>query len=138
MIKKIKSGILMRFDEPNECIPYLDCSAHDAAQRAVDVAKNDFNNAKALCKELKAEMDKVQNIVNDYKEVYNRVSSCGPSVNSPAITGRLSGMIDCACTYGSNVESSYNQSVSELDRCTAELQKAQIKLANTPCVWKCR
>ena len=72
------------------------------------------------------------------KEIYDRVAECGPSVNSPAITGRLSGMIDCACNYGSSVESSYNQSISELDRCTAELQKAQIKLANTPCVWECR
>ena len=138
MIKRIKSNILMRYDEEEVCVPYLDCTAHDAAKAALDVAKTNYNNAKALCKALKAEKDNVQSVVNDYKEIYDRVSTCGPSVNSPAITGRLSGMIDCACNYGSSVESSYNQSVSELDRCTSELQKAQIKLANTPCVWRCR
>ncbi len=138
MIKRIKSNILMRYDEEEKCTPYLDCSAHDAAQAAVNVAKTNYNNAKALCKALRAEMDNVKSVVNDYKEIYGRVAECGPSVNSPAITGRLSGMIECACNYGSSVESSYNQSISELDRCTAELQKAQIKLANTPCVWECR
>jgi exonuclease VII small subunit len=122
------------------CTPYLDCTARDTAQAAVEAAQTAYDNAVALRDSLKTEMDNVQQLVNDYKAVYDKVATCGSSVNSPGIMGNesgLSSLISCACTYGNEVESAYNNCVTEVSKCSTELTKAKTTLANTPCVWRC-
>ena len=123
------------------CTPYLDCTNRNTAQDAVDAAQTAYDNAVELRDSLKTEMDSVQQLVGDYKAVYDKISTCGSSVNSPSIMGNdsgLSGLISCACNYGTEVEKALTNCVKEVSRCSTELTKAKNKLAHTPCVWRCK
>ena len=145
------TNIKRRVDEG--CTPYLDCSAHNAAAEDLAIAKsnlvtaqNNLANAEALKASLSNEMNNVSEALSDYKSVFDNISSCGRTAASPSIMGEagLSGMIECMCNYGSQVEAAHHQAVNEVQRCQSEVhrcqrkvQAAQQKLANTPCVWKC-
>ena len=133
------------------CTPYKDCSARDAAQTALDnanlaleTATTNYNNAVILQNQLKAEQATAMQIVDNYETVYDSLVSAGPGIANPQNMPGLSGIIDCMCEYGSSVEAAYNECVNEVSRCEKEMIKcskavtrAQTRLANTPCVWRC-
>lgn len=135
-----------------QCTPYKDCSAHDAAAAALDTANTEletantnYKNAVELQNSLKEEQSTATKMMDNYKSVYDVMSSVGPSVANPQNMVGLSGIIDCICNYGSSVEEAYNQAVNEVSRCEQEVikcqkavERAKTKLANTPCVWGCR
>ena len=150
MLKNVKNDIT-KIRREDDCIPYRDCSAHDAAQEALDLAEaeletatTNYNNAVDLQNNLKAEQETVKAMMDNCKSVYDVMSSVGPSVANPQNMVGLSGSIDCICNYGSSVEAAYNECVNEVSRCEKEMIKcskavtrAQTRLANTPCVWRC-
>ena len=151
MLKNIKNDIT-KIRHEDDCIPYRDCSAHDAAQEALDLAETELetantnlNNAVNLQNQLRDEQTTASQIAENYKSVYDVMNSVGPGVANPQNMPVLSGIIDCVCAYGQSVEQAYNQAVDEVSRCEQEVikcqkavQKAQTKLANTPCVWGCK
>lgn len=150
---KINKNDISNIRREDDCIPYRDCTAHNAAAEDLAIAKsnlitaqNNLSNAEALKSSLNEEMGNVKEALGNYKSVFDSITSCGRTAASPSIMGGngLSGMIDCLSKYGSQVESAFNASVNEVRRCTAEVHKcevavskAEVKLANTPCVWKC-
>jgi exonuclease VII small subunit len=157
MLKNKKNNLTLirkRYAEytTTECTPYKDCSAHDAAQSALDTANaeletatTNYKNAVELQNSLKEEQSTATKMMDNYKSVYDVMSSVGPSVANPQNMVGLSGIIDCICNYGSSVEEAYNQAVNEVSRCEQEVikcqkavERAKTKLANTPCVWGCR
>ena len=135
-----------------ECTPYKDCTAHDAAQSALDdantaleTATTNYNNAVELKNSLDTEKSTANDMMDNYKSVYDVMSSVGPSIANPQNMEGLSNIIDCICNYGSSVEDAYNQAVDEVSRCEKEVikcskavERAQTKLSNTPCVWGCK
>ncbi len=154
MLKNIKKDIkTIRFEgEDYKCTPYRDCTAHDAAAAALEsanteleTAKTNYKNAVELKDKLKEEQATATKMMDNYKSVYDVMSSVGPSVANPQNMVGLSGIIDCICNYGGSVEEAYNQAVTEESRCEQEVikcqkavDKAKTKLANTPCVWGCK
>ncbi len=152
MLKIVKNDISNIKMDGNSCTPYTDCTAHDAAAEDLAIAKsnlvtakNNLTNAQTLQSNLETEKANTAAVLDNYKNVYDALTSVGPSVANPGNMNELSGAIDCLCTYGSNVEQAYNQAVSEVARCEAEVarcetevQQAQTKLNNTPCVTGCR
>jgi chromosome segregation ATPase len=133
------------------CTPYTDCSAHDAAaaalaaaEAALEVAKTNLENAQNLKDDLEIEKNTTEELMGDYKGVYNSLMNVGPAVANPSNMNALTADIKCLSDYGSNVENAYNQAVTEVSRCEAEVQRcetdvqnAQETLANTPCVQGC-
>ena len=154
MLKIIKQNLLtIKYEgEDYKCTPYRDCTAHDAAQAALDTANTELetattnlNNAVDLQTKLKEEQATASQMMDNCKSVYDVMTSVGPGVANPQNMEGLSGIIDCICTYGSDVENAYNQAVNEVSRCEREVIKCQkavdrakTKLSNTPCVWGCR
>ena len=150
MLKRIKNNIY-NLRREDDCIPYRDCSAHDAAAEDLAIAKsnlvtakNNLADAEALKAELSTEKANTSALLGNYKSVYDTIMNTGSSIANPNNMGDLSGIINCLSSYGATVEESYNQAVSEVSRCEAKVaecetavQQATIKLANTPCVWKC-
>ena len=152
MLKRIKNNItIIRKSEYDECTPYLDCTAHDAAQAALDAAQaaletaqTNLENAQKLKADLEKEKANASELLGNYKNVYDTMMSTGSSIANPNNMGDLSSVIKCVSDYGESVEASYNEAVSEeqrcsdeVDRCTQEVQQAAATLAATPCVWKC-
>ena len=133
------------------CSPYTDCSAHDAAaaaleaaEAALEVAQTNLENAQELKDKLETEKNTTEELMGNYKAVYDSLTNVGPAVANPSNMNELSSSIDCLSNYGSNVEEAYNQAISEVSRCEAEVsrcetevQNAQTTLANTPCVTGC-
>ena len=148
---KIINNNLSNIRRRIDCTPYLDCSAHDAAQVACDEAEaaleeaeNNLSNARELQSQLEQEKATTQELLNNYESVYDTLSAVGSTVANPNNMGEMSSMIECISNYGSNVEAACNQAKTEVSRCLNErnlcarrARAARETLANTPCVWEC-